>query len=157
MPACNSCGSVVKKRQWCPNHCQAMLCADCAKPPEGWPGSPQMVRTIIGQAVEWVANRCRFCYRRGEPLNGVEFKKLKVGDWFWVVWCKDDNPEYLRFNCPQRIVEVQETGRILCANWSFGKPRTGWDNEWGSPDDDSYNAHDTSRGTAYYFRFLDLS
>lgn len=156
MPACDSCAKNVRKRQWCHNNCGAKLCPDCEKLPEGWPADVTYVHRDFGHGVKWAINQCRFCRRRGEPMTGAEFKKLGVGDWFWVLWCKDGNPEDLRFNCPQRIVEYQEDGAILTADWSFtSRARKGFDNEWGAPDRDDHNSHDTSRGAAYFFHFLE--
>jgi len=86
-------------------------------------------------------------------MTGEQFRKLDVGDWFWVVYAKDGNPDDLRFNCPQRIVEFQDADTILCADWSFTGTRKGPDEEWGFPDLEDSNAHDTSRGDAYYFHF----
>jgi len=110
-------------------------------------GSPDanMDNPMVAGVVRTIAPKPNPGFTKGEPMNRAEFRSLKPGDWFWVYWAKDDNPEDVRFNNPEQVLEfVPGVGR------KKGYVRTE-DADWEEPIDETGNDADTSRGYAYYY------
>lgn len=78
-------------------------------------------------------------FYKGVALTEADVRALRVGDWVWIYYAKDDNPSNERFNAAYQVEELHPEDR---------KPYFMADNEeW------PYDG-DTSRGYSYYFRAM---
>jgi hypothetical protein len=65
-------------------------------------------------------------WRRGERLSEEDLEKVKPGDYVWVYWCKDDNPEDCRWNHAVPVTAIETDSRGMKSmlddegyNWNF--------------------------------------
>lgn len=77
-------------------------------------------------------------FRRGREYTELEVRDLPVGTVVWILYCKDDNPEYERFN---GAYQITATDNDACGTGAFE-----------AHDGEVWEYHgDTSRGIAHYF------
>lgn len=76
---------------------------------------------------------------RGGEMNGSEFKNLQPGDWLWIYYAKDDDPNRVMIDGSVQVKSVFDGGLNTK------------DDEWNAPWADDVNMDDTSRGFAHYY------
>jgi len=88
-----------------------------------------------------MAKKIKTVYTKGRELTESEVEALKKGDWVWVFWSKDNNPEWITFNEASKVTDTRLTyadvGREFCAGYNWW-PCKG----------------DTGRGQAYYYQAI---
>lgn len=72
-------------------------------------------------------------YSRGQLLTETKLRSLPVGTVVWIHYCKDDNPDDVRFNGAYKIESIDSS--------EFTTSSESWE----------YNGN-TSRGQAHYYK-----